>query len=145
MVFTFMSLWSYESQLVIILIAPVSLLVRFGIARRKLILIGIYYIVPTIYVLKSAVRYLHSSGGTYQESVLRNDLGVFSLWRDLWFNIGASLKFWGWAGPIPRYAEQQSLLFSCATSALFVIGALALKRYLKAEEQLFSLPFAICR
>lgn len=135
LIFVYMSLWSYESQLFIVLSVPMLLLLLLGSARKNLILIGAYYIVPVIYMLKSASHYLHSHGYIYQQTVLRNDFGLYAVWNDLWFNIGASLKFWTWAGAVPmRYAEQQSLLFPCATSTLFMVGALILKGSSKRGE-----------
>ena len=95
--FQYMCLWSYESPLFIILCTPllIAFLLRPPFRRLGIISIG-WYVVPMVYVFWSVKRYLHTTGTTYQESVLRKTWSVHSLLSDLIFNVRASLCFWSW-------------------------------------------------
>jgi hypothetical protein len=97
---TRMSLWSYESQLFIILTVPVSLLaLRFGWTRRTSLVVGAYYLVPIVYLWVSYRRYAQPGRSSYQEAVLRDDMSLGPMLEDLWFNVTASVQFWHWRLP----------------------------------------------
>ena len=70
--FQYMCLWSYESPLFIILFAPflIGFLLRPTFKRLWVTSIG-WYAIPILYIFLSLKRYLHTTGTTYQESVLR--------------------------------------------------------------------------
>jgi len=90
-----MSLWSYESQTLILLVLPVALLLHPIRARRKLAaLSAVWYFVPAAYLALTVHKYVRAAGQTYQESVLRKSWGLGSLMSDWYFNIAASLNFW---------------------------------------------------
>ena len=108
--FQHMSLWSYESQLFIMLVAPLALLL---ISRkpspRFLVVAGLWYLMPSIYIFQAASHYLRSAGQSYQQSVMRHNFSVASLFSDWIFNISASLRFWKW-DQIPLVAGNQGML-----------------------------------
>jgi hypothetical protein len=125
--FQYMCLWSYESPLFIILFAPLLLgfLLRPTFKRLWLTSIG-WYAVPLVYIFLSLKRYLHTTGATYQETVLRKTWSVHALLSDLAFNVRASLSFWSW---IPRSgflaATEVHWLAVIATTA-FVVAAMSI-------------------
>jgi hypothetical protein len=117
--FEFLSLWSYESQLVLILIAPLLLLWRY----RRWTIAAAWYALPVIYLAATLRKYAHSSGHTYQESVLRKAWSLGSVLSDWWFNIAASLKFWNWPGSQPSHASaSQFMLAATLAVAVFLVG-----------------------
>jgi hypothetical protein len=117
--FEFLSLWSYESQLVLILIAPLLLLWRY----RRWAITAAWYAVPAIYIVATLRKYAHSSGHTYQESVLRKAWSFGSILSDWWFNIAASLKFWNWPGSEQSHASTSQLILAAALAvAVFLVG-----------------------
>jgi hypothetical protein len=122
--FEHLSLWSYESQLLIILIAPLLLLRLFPNPwRRKFTILAAWYALPTIYLAVTIRRYTQSSGHTYQESVLRKVWSVGSILSDWLFNISASLRFWSWPGSDPSHASTAQLLLPAALAvAFFLVG-----------------------
>lgn len=88
----YMSLWSYESPIVIILLAPLLLLwLRGDMVRKRWVAIAGWYAVLVVYLMMTAVRYLRPGGHTYQQSVLRKDWSIVPILGDWLFNIGASL------------------------------------------------------
>jgi hypothetical protein len=94
-----MSLFSYESQLLLLLAYPIVLLALRRRWRKWLLMSAAWYVVPAYYFKLTAVKYLHSGGSTYQESVMRKGWGVASIVNDWCFNIAASLEFWAWPRP----------------------------------------------
>src|SRR5262249_49454741 len=92
---TYMSLWSYESQILLVMAFPLVLWTRPGADRRRLLLLSAaWYAVPVTYLWLSIAKYLQSSGQTYQESVVRPTWTPADILGDWWFNIVASLEFW---------------------------------------------------
>jgi hypothetical protein len=97
-----MSLWSYESQLLLILAAPLTLwFSKPREARPRPAVFAAWYIMPAIYVLVAAALYLNRTAGDYQASVLRKDWSAAAIASDWWFNITASLEFWKWSDNLP--------------------------------------------
>jgi hypothetical protein len=117
----FLSIFSYESPLFIILAVPVLLgSVSGGIKRNRAMLLA-YYVVPVGFVMLNLRRYGRGGRSIYQESVLRGDWGVTPLIHDLAFNIAASLKFWRWGVFLPSSVPVVAI---CAAAAIvFCLGA----------------------
>lgn len=132
--FEHMSLWSYESQFLIIVTAPLLLLFLYRRPwRRWLGIAAAWYAVPAIYVVVAAIRYTRSGGETYQESVLRHEWSMGSLASDWLFNISASLKFWNWAGTNPAAAPESQLAIPTVLAAAAFLAGLALLIRLRAR------------
>ena len=94
-----MSLFSYESQLFLLVLFPVVLLALRRPWRKLLAISAAWYVVPAVYTLLTVRKYLHSNGSTYQEAVMRKGWRIGSVLSDWWFNISSSLKFWTWIRP----------------------------------------------
>jgi len=122
--FEYMSLWSYESQLPLILVYPAVLLFLKPGWRKWCLLAAGWYVVPGSYVLTTVRKYLASGGGTYQESVLRKEWSVLSLVSDWWFNIASSLEFWAWQRePTPKGI---ATLLAIGAAVAFAAGGMLL-------------------
>jgi hypothetical protein len=135
--FEYMSLWSYESQLPLILVYPaILLLLKPGWRKWSLLTAG-WYVTPGVYLLITVRKYLSSSGATYQESVLRTGWSAMSLVQDLWFNIASSLEFWAWRRePVP---PGMTTLLSIGTAVAFVAGGMAMVRTIR-KNGAYPLP-----
>jgi hypothetical protein len=132
--FQYMSLWSYESQILIMLAAPVALLLLMRrVSGRLLAIAGAWYVVPCVYIYLTISRYFYSTAQTYQESILRNDWSVSAIANDLMFNLWASLKFWDWSNHIPmevvkrvgliKLSEVQGMILpTLAACVFFAVG-----------------------
>jgi hypothetical protein len=94
--FEYMSLWSYESQLLLILLFPVFPALARG-NWRKLPLVLAWYSVPAVYLGITVLKYLYSAGQSYQEGVMRKTWTAGAILGDWAFNVAASLEFWNWA------------------------------------------------
>jgi hypothetical protein len=123
--FSHMSLWSYEAQLPMIALAAVLItLGRWRSWYRSLLALAIYVMPALIYIALNAVRYHAGNGGSYQLSVLRNDLTLTNLLADLAFNLKYALLFWHWAEFMPHeYALQHHLAIPLVGALFFVLGA----------------------
>ena len=125
-----MSLWSYESQIVLLLVFPVILIAHRHRHRLRLAVISLaWYALPALYVWLTLDKYRLAGGRTYQESVIRKSWALSDLLGDWSFNIGASLEFWRWPRldygvDGGRFAAVLSLLASLA----FVAGGVAVIR-----------------
>ena len=118
--FEHLSLWSYESQLLIILIAPLLLLRMYPRPwRSPLAIAAAWYVLPVIYIAATIRKYACSAGHTYQESVLRKVWSAGSILGDWLFNISASLSFWNWPRSEPAYASTSQIVLP-AILAVFV-------------------------
>jgi hypothetical protein len=132
---TRMCLWSYESSLFILLLAPILLVVvrpAFR-SRDRLALVGVFYIVPAYYIVLSLNRYAGGSGSTYQEAVSRDHLSVGTLASDLVFNVRTSLDFWNWGEPMPS-ASSHSMRLLGAGAAATIVGAGMLMYWRRRER-----------
>jgi hypothetical protein len=129
-----MSLWSYESQLFMILVFPAALLLLRPAWRRWSLATAGWYVVPGAYLCLTAHRYLISRGGGYQESVVRAQWGLISLGQDWWFNIQSSLQFWAWLRePIPL--GNVTAVLSVVAALTFFAAGLALFRMEHRPDQ----------
>lgn len=119
--FSFLSLWSYESQILLICIFPLALVLAWGFSLRKLAIFAAWYSVPGCYAVLTVRKYLEHRGATYQERVVRKTFGMSGLLSDWWFNITSSLEFWKWPRGIHRGAD---FWLSITAAAVFVAGGL---------------------
>lgn len=131
----YMSLWTYESPIVIILLAPLLLLwLRGEMVRKWWMAVCSWYAVPVIYVGMIAARYMRSGGHTYQESVLRRDWTIAPIFGDWLFNIGASSKFWGWSREQPARAPETQLALLAVLAAVVLVGGMFALRAIRIPE-----------
>ncbi len=142
-VFEYMSLWSYEGQLFIILALPLLFLIFDNTASpRRRIVFAAWYLVPVVYVFLSVSRYFHSAARTYQASVVRTNFSARALISDLFFNVWASLSVWSWnriASDIPRW--HVILLAILAALTFISAGAVLLLRSSPEQPDRFrSIP-----
>ena len=123
-----LSLWSYEGQLLIILMAPLLLLRMYPRPwRSPLAIAEAWYVLPVIYIAATIRKYARSTGHTYQESVLRKVWSAGSILSDWLFNISASLSFWSWPRPEPAYATtSQIVLPAILAEFVFFVGIILL-------------------
>jgi hypothetical protein len=134
----FLSIFSYESQLFIILTTPLLLGLVSGGIRRNLVKLAFYYVIPVGYIYLNVRRY-RTGRWTYQGSVLRDAWGLGSLIHDLAFNVSASLKFWRWGiGPLDSQSVPAVLFIFVGAMVALCLGAV----YLRASTPVTSL--AIC-
>jgi hypothetical protein len=137
----YMSLWSYESQLLLILAAPVAMMLseRFRVSLNRKILAA-WYIVPALYLALTAHKYLTGLEGSYQSSVLRTSWSFAALAHDLWFNVIASLRFWRWSDNVswplpPEWLHTLGLL----GAGVFMLGSAGVIVFREEREELASL------
>jgi hypothetical protein len=122
--FNYMSLWSYEAHLPVVLVAPWLFAVwrRKG-WRRPGIVVAFYLLPAIIFIGMNVSRYVGGTGGGYQVSVLRSEFSISGLVSDLGFNLKYALAFWHWAELIPaQYAQQMYVgapLFGAAAASEF--------------------------
>lgn len=92
----YMSLWTYESQIFLILLVPLMLVFwQRKVSRRLLVLSASWWAIPGVYLCLAAVRYSTSSS-TYQMTVLGKDRHFSKMLGDEWYNIAWSMSFWRW-------------------------------------------------
>ncbi len=133
--FEFMSLWSYESQILLLLLFPFALLLHPRRAwQRWVALSAAWYAAPALYIALALRRYMQFSGNTYQESVMRKSWSLASLLGDWSFNIGQSLKFWSWTRGGWRTSESQAALLSLLAASIFIVGGVAVIRLGRRER-----------
>jgi hypothetical protein len=126
----YLSLWTYESGLFLIFLAPPLLF--FACRAKRLASFAaasvVWYSVIAEYLREAAVRYLHNAH-SYQQSLLRKDLGIATLAGDLWFNVTHTLSFWSWFW-IPNidvsHAAVRWVALICVT--VFVAGGVMVAR-----------------
>jgi hypothetical protein len=131
----YMTLWSYESPILIVLLVP--LLVR---PRRRGLVLA-WYLVPTIFALQGVLTYASRSwAGTYQASVLRSDWAPASLLHDLGANVTRSLAFWTWSDGFPwSPARALGTWLGLAAVVVFVASSFLLgKRPLLPERRVLA-------
>ena len=133
--FQYMCLWSYESPLFIILFTPllIGFLLRPAFNRLRIASLG-WYVVPVVYVFLSLKRYLHRTGSTYQESVLRKTWSVHALLSDLAFNVRASISFWSWTPQKGYLSEAEVHRLAAFAVMAFVVVAMIFIFYKKRRS-----------
>ena len=130
--FAQMSLWSYESPLVLICAFPVALLISRGFSRRKLLIAAAWYCVPALYLFLTLRKYTQSVGASYQEGVMRKSWALKTILDDWFFNTLASVKFWAWPrSPI----ESSDQWLAAAAVAVFLAAGVAVIRFAPRESR----------
>ena len=115
-----MSLWSYESQLPLLVLIPLLLLGVQRPARARALIVTVpWYGTLLVYLALTARGYQTGEAGGYQQAVMRQDWSVTSLLSDWWFNIAASVSFWEWLRGAPTPAD---LRFATAAVVVFLAG-----------------------
>jgi hypothetical protein len=132
----YMSLWSYESQVLVLLVLPLSLLLRWRSWRKLAVICGAWYSVPAVYIGLTVLKFAHSAGGTYQESVMRKGWSLGSLMADWYFNIAASLEFWNWPRGGWKTPQSEAYLLSALAVLVFVACGLAFFRLTQENRRL---------
>jgi hypothetical protein len=122
---SYMSLWSYESQILLILAFPIIPLVRRRPTVNMFAMFTAWYAVPLVYLALTLQKYT-AGQATYQAGVVRHQFGLRSLISDLWFNVVSSVEFWSWgdASSAPRLHK----FLAAAAVALVAATALAVRR-----------------
>ena len=130
MFFEHLSLWSYEGQFLIILVAPLLLFLRYPRPwRSRRVIAAAWFVLPAVYLFATYRKYANSGGKTYQQSVLRKVWGIAPVLRDWAFNISASLKFWTWRGSESAHASFHQLALPAVLAVmLFSLGMALLIR-----------------
>jgi hypothetical protein len=137
--FIYMSLWSYESQIALVVAFPI-LLVAVRRTWRKPIQLSIWYAVPLAYFICAYINYAQSKGQSYQESVMRKSWSLAAIAGDWVFNIAASLEFWSWnQNGLPSSISTATML-SIFAALVFAAGWLAIIRQPGARD--LANPFA---
>ena len=133
----YMSLWSYESGLFIVLLMPAAVLplVPNWRSRRVLVLSAAWTVMPILYAGQTLLKYMHSSGSTYQESILRTDWSASSIISDLGFNISASLSFWDWGKNSGSAVPATQMTWLAFSAVVVFIGAGLLTKASKSEQE----------
>lgn len=139
--FQYMCLWSYESALFIILAAPllIGFVLRPTFKRLWVTAVG-WYVVPTVYVFLSLKRYLHATGSTYQESVLRKTWSPNALLSDLVFNIRASVSFWSWKRQSEYFSVTEVHRLATFAMIVFVAAGITFILYRKQHNAAVAKP-----
>uniref|UniRef100_Q01T74 Glycosyltransferase RgtA/B/C/D-like domain-containing protein n=1 Tax=Solibacter usitatus (strain Ellin6076) TaxID=234267 RepID=Q01T74_SOLUE len=128
--FEHMSLWSYEGQLPLLAVLPLTLL-ALPHARKRLLPALAWYAVQALYLSLAALRYLHPAANNYQVSVLRKGVNLAAVAADWWFNIRASLAFWDWPyAPVEGY----SAVLAPAAAAALAVGGILIFRFRGNEK-----------
>jgi len=132
--FAYLSLWSYESQILLIAIFPLTLFAfRPGLTRSRFAMCAAYWTVPAAYAVLNFVRYTTQST-TYQQSVMRGDLSLWSLGADLLFNARASVQFWTWPRPMPAEVAGAVPAAMVGAAVLVVVaGYLVVRHQVRSE------------
>jgi hypothetical protein len=127
----YMSLWSYESPILLILVLPFVFLGRRVRAARLAAISAAWYAIPAVYLWLTLTRYADVGGFAYQATVVRKDWGLANLLRDWWFNVRASLEFWRWDAAVGTPAHHRVLL-GWVAAVVFVAGGATI-RYVGGE------------
>jgi len=125
----YMSLWSYESQILMLLAFPLVLLVHRHRRRLRLAVISpLWYSVPAFYIWLTIEKYRLAAGQTYQQTVLRKSWAVSGLLADWIFNIVASLQFWAWPREPHAEIDGRVALLALLAAAAFIGGGAVVVR-----------------
>jgi hypothetical protein len=137
---SYLSLWSYEAQLPVMLVAPWLLAFWTRTTRSRLVVILIALLPAAVFIALNTYRYYRGGGGDYQVSVLRADMTVYNLFADLLFNLKYAVEFWHWAELMPeKYAHQPFVVAPLFAAAAFALGGGLLAR---ATRTAVALPKA---
>jgi hypothetical protein len=132
----YLSLWSYESPLPVMLAFPaVVAVLRRDIQPSRLAWVNIIYLVPVVVFLgENIVRYLlGGDGATYQMAVSRHDYSLPALVEDLELHLKNSIAFWNW--PNSLYLRENRWNYGGAGIPVLIGAGLLLIRALILEHQ----------
>jgi hypothetical protein len=132
--FEYMSLWSYEAQILLILFFPLLILHPQRNWKKLIALCVGWYPIPWIYIRLTMFRYMASGAHTYQQTVMRKNWTLSGLLSDLYFNIAFSLEFWKWVRGPWEYSIYSAILLSVLAAAVFVAGFIVLTRQSKVAN-----------
>jgi hypothetical protein len=122
------ALWSYESEIFLILLFPLVLILHPRRGWGKLAALAVaWYIVPAIYIYLTIRRY-SSNHVTYQQSVVRQNWSIGSIASDWWFNISFSLEFWKWVRGPWNGSVRLAELLSVMLAVVFLAGGIVIMR-----------------
>jgi len=128
------ALWSYESEILLILLFPLILILHPRRRWSKLaVLAAAWCVVPGIYIRLSIERYA-SSHDSYQQSVARQTWMPGSIASDWWFNISHSLEFWKWVRGDWKGSIISAELLSVLLAAIFIAGGVIMAHVWKASK-----------
>ena len=131
----YMSLWSYESQLLLMLVLPLGLLFRWRSWRKLAFICGVWYSILAIYIRLTVLRYMNSAGHTYQQGVIRKGWSWRSLLADWFFNISASLEFWNWPRGDWKALKSEAYLLALIAALVFIACGLAFMRLTRENRR----------
>jgi|GEM_PF-1878816 len=116
----YMTLWSYESPIFILLALP--WIVRLAAPRKRALTVA-WYVIPAIWFVWTALRYGSAEGAaTYQAAMIRKEWPVFGLLGDWAWNVGQSVAFWSWGSSLLPWSPARPT----ATLLAFVAGGVFL-------------------
>ena len=95
----YLSIWSYESPLPVMIAFPVAAaILRRDVRLSRLTWVSAIYLIPLIvFVDENIVPYLSGGGaGSYQMAVSRHDYSWAALVDDLGLHLKNSIAFWNW-------------------------------------------------
>jgi hypothetical protein len=123
----YMSLWSYEAQLFLILLAPLAMwLFRRPWRKRTAAVSVLWYVVPIHYIIATIRHYRLAEAG-YQQSVMRKSWSAAGILGDWWLNIRSSLEFTNWSRDTPAVLPAAELTgYAAAGAIIFLTGACAI-------------------
>jgi hypothetical protein len=141
----YLSLWSYESPLPVMLTFPaVVAVLRRDIRPSRLAWVNIIYLVPVVAFLgENIVRYLSIGGGgatTYQMAVSRHDYSLPALVKDLELHLKNSIAFWNW--PNSLYLPENLWNYGGAGIPVLIGAGLLLIRAVIVESR-STQPFCL--
>ena len=129
----YMSLWSYESQIFLLLAFPCLAVVRRVRSwRRAAFGLVAWYSILLVYLWFSVDRYV--AGGGYQETVIRKTWALNVFLSDWLFNILASIEFWTWSTGEWRISQFVAVSLATVTVGVFVLGGAILARFTRRDE-----------
>jgi hypothetical protein len=130
----YMSLWSYESQILLLLAFPLLLVIpRRSWGKLAVLAIG-WYSVPAVYIKLTIQKYTVSGGHSYQETVVRKTWGIGSIVSDWWFNIAFSVEFWKWLRGPWKTSGTLVVLLAVITTLVFAAAGFAVVRLLRKSQ-----------
>ena len=141
-IFGYLSLWSYESPLPVMLVFPaiVALQRSRTFSLKNIVMAGIYSIPVLIFCDVNLQRYLATeAASTYQSTVARQHASIHAILVDLWLHIRNGLFFWRWPHAIYHPERMGDYLIAFVPVAVGTLGILL--QAMRAEERETPRPF----
>lgn len=133
----FMSQWSYESHLIILLTIPIFLLFLHTKDKKKFrIFVGTWWIIEGLYLYQTFGKYSSPAYRAYQKTVVQESISVAKMMSDWIFNISASVCFWRWSeAPQAEYAIPMGII----SGVVLLLGILIVCRHTSDVGSLLEL------